>query len=105
MVGHIVESVRESDANSNEGHSVLLLSVIYTSILITLQLFCLPAISVDGIIHCHIKVGGYNRDEFIEYLKGLLSIMNPYPAPHSVLVIDNCHIHHIEGVEELCAAQ
>jgi len=28
--------------------------------------------------------------------------MNPYPAPQSVLVLDNCQIHHIEGVEELC---
>ena len=62
-------------------------------------------ISVDGIIYSHIKTGGYNGDQFIEYLEGLLSVMNPYPAPHSVLVIDNCRIHHVEGVEELCAAR
>jgi transposase len=29
--------------------------------------------------------------------------MNPYPAKHSVLVLDNCCIHHVEGVEEMCA--
>jgi hypothetical protein len=27
--------------------------------------------------------------------------MNPYPAPHSVLVIDNCSIHHVTEVEEI----
>jgi hypothetical protein len=30
-------------------------------------------------------------------------VMNPYPAKHSILVLDNCRIHHVEGVEEMCA--
>ena len=41
----------------------------------------------------------------MEYLDGLTAEMNPYPAPQNVLVIDNCHIHHVVGVEELCAAR
>jgi hypothetical protein len=65
----------------------------------------LPAITVDGIIYSHIKKGGYNGDEFIDWLDGLLDVMNPYPQPHSVLVLDNCRIHHVEGVEERCAAR
>ncbi|KAJ7875283.1 hypothetical protein B0H14DRAFT_2715899, partial [Mycena olivaceomarginata] len=28
--------------------------------------------------------------------------MNPYPAPRSVLILDNCRIHHVDGIEELC---
>lgn len=62
----------------------------------------LPAITTDGIIYSHIKVGGYNGEQFLEYLDGLTCQMNPYPARHSVLVIDNCRIHHVFGVEELC---
>ncbi|KAH7910154.1 hypothetical protein BJ138DRAFT_970166, partial [Hygrophoropsis aurantiaca] len=62
----------------------------------------LPAITTDGIIYSHIKVGGYNGDQFIEYLEGLMAVMNSYPAPHSVLVLDNCRIHHVDGVKELC---
>ncbi|KIK01714.1 hypothetical protein K443DRAFT_98091, partial [Laccaria amethystina LaAM-08-1] len=46
--------------------------------------------------------GSYNGDEFLQWLEGLLVIMNPYPAPLSVLILDNCHIHHIEGVAEMC---
>jgi hypothetical protein len=63
----------------------------------------LPALTVDGIIYSHIKIGGYNGDQFMEWLEGVLSVMNPYPAPRSVLILDNCRIHHVPGVEELCA--
>jgi transposase len=31
--------------------------------------------------------------------------MNPYPAPRSVLVLDNCRIHHVEEAEEMCNAK
>lgn len=57
---------------------------------------------MDGIIYSHIKEGSYNGDQFLEWLDGLLDVMNPYPAIHSVLVLDNCRIHHVEGVEERC---
>jgi hypothetical protein len=63
----------------------------------------LPAITMNGVIYSHIKKGAYNGNEFVEWLAGLLEIMNPYPAPNSVLILDNCRIHHVEGVEELCA--
>ncbi|KAH9015861.1 hypothetical protein EDB85DRAFT_1821142, partial [Lactarius pseudohatsudake] len=59
-------------------------------------------ITMNGVIYSHIKKGAYNGDEFIKWLTGLLEIMNPYPAPNSVLILDNCRIHHVEGVEELC---
>jgi hypothetical protein len=52
-----------------------------------------------------LTMGGYNGDQFIEWLEGLLQIMNPYPAPNSVLILDNYRIHHVEGVEELCEAR
>ncbi|KAJ7107306.1 hypothetical protein C8R43DRAFT_905767 [Mycena crocata] len=43
------------------------------------------------------------RDQFLLWLEGVLQVMNPYPAKHSILVLDNCRIHHVEGVEEMCA--
>ncbi|KAJ7753622.1 hypothetical protein DFH07DRAFT_744261, partial [Mycena maculata] len=55
------------------------------------------------IIYSHIKEGGYNGDQFMLWLEGLLAIMNPYPAPQSILILDNCRIHHVKGVEEMCA--
>ena len=50
----------------------------------------LPALTVDGIIYSHVKKGGYNGDEFMEWLEGVLGVMNPYPAPRSILILDNC---------------
>lgn len=65
----------------------------------------LPAITCDGYIHAHIKKGGYNGEEFCSWLEGLMPHMRPYPAPRSVLVIDNCRIHHVAEVEEICEAR
>ncbi|KAJ6540645.1 hypothetical protein B0H19DRAFT_959893, partial [Mycena capillaripes] len=58
-----------------------------------------------GLIYTHVKIGGYNGEQFIEWLEGLLQVMNPYPAPRSVLILDNCRIHHVDGVEEMCNAR
>ena len=63
----------------------------------------LPAMTMNGVIYSHIKKGAYNGNEFVEWLAGLLEIVNPYPAPNSVLILDNCQIHHVEGVAESCA--
>jgi hypothetical protein len=65
----------------------------------------LPAITSTGIIYCEVKKGGYDGDSFLRWLEGLLDRMNPYPAPQSVLVLDNCRIHHVPGVSEMCAAR
>ncbi|KAF8888945.1 hypothetical protein CPB84DRAFT_1628129, partial [Gymnopilus junonius] len=62
----------------------------------------LPAITMEGIIYSHITVGSYDGDKFLHWLAGLLEVMNPYPGPRSVLILDNCCIHHVEGVEEMC---
>ncbi|KAF9522042.1 hypothetical protein CPB83DRAFT_736599, partial [Crepidotus variabilis] len=59
----------------------------------------------SGLIYSHIKKGSYDGDQFMEWLEGLLQMTSPYPAPNSVLILDNCRIPHVEGVEELCAAR
>jgi hypothetical protein len=53
----------------------------------------------------HVKIGGYNGDQFVDWLEGLLEVMNPYPAPRSILILDNCRIHHVAEVEEMCNAK
>ncbi|KAF8236348.1 hypothetical protein L208DRAFT_1252247 [Tricholoma matsutake] len=66
----------------------------------------LPAITmISGIIYSHIKMGSYNGEQFLDWLEGLLQVMNPYPALHSVLILNNCRIHHVEGVAEMCEEQ
>ena len=39
---------------------------------------------------------------FFDFVRGtLLSEMQPFPAKNSVLVMDNCSIHHVAQVEDL----
>ena len=60
----------------------------------------LPALSLDGIILYAQIVHGSLNGKTVKI--GLLEYMNPYPAPNCVLVMDNCAIHHVDGIQELC---
>ena len=60
--------------------------------------------SVDGILDCHIEEGSVNGDVFFSTIQKLLvPHVMPYNGtnPHSVIVLDNASIHHIDGVVEM----
>ncbi|KAF9780466.1 hypothetical protein BJ322DRAFT_1011813 [Thelephora terrestris] len=59
----------------------------------------------EGLVYTKIIVGPYDGDSFVRYIENLVEHMNPYPAPKSILLMDNCSIHHVEGVSELCSAR
>lgn len=61
----------------------------------------LPALTLEGIIHLSIKEGSFDGEAFLNFIRELLDMMEPYPAPNSVLVLDNCAIHKVDGVREL----
>jgi len=65
----------------------------------------LPALSNDGIIFSDIREGAYDGHGFVEYIQCLLPHMNPWPEARSVLVMDNCAIHHVDEVLPLCEEQ
>ncbi|KAF8238487.1 hypothetical protein L208DRAFT_1184010, partial [Tricholoma matsutake] len=51
----------------------------------------LPAISLnDGILACNIVKGSFFTETFGNFIDGLLDNMQQYPAPNSVVVMDNC---------------
>ncbi|KAF9236799.1 hypothetical protein BU15DRAFT_49606, partial [Melanogaster broomeanus] len=54
----------------------------------------LPALSLNGsIIHCETVEGSFCTEMFSQFIQGLLDEMQPYPAPNSIIVMDNCQIH------------
>ena len=61
----------------------------------------LPALSLDGILAVDIVEGSFTGESFYAFIDGLLSLMNPYPGPNSVMVMDNCRIHKSDDVLEL----
>ena len=62
----------------------------------------LPALTLNGVIWFSSALGAFNGGMFLDFIDGLLPQMNRYPAPKSVLVMDNCSIHHIDAVAERC---
>lgn len=79
----------------------------------------LPILTLNGIITYDIIEGPVTSERFIQFLREhvvrfhlydldqnltrrlQLPLTNPYPGPHSVLVLDNCHIHHSDKVHHL----
>ena len=65
----------------------------------------LPALSCNGIIFSDVREGTYDGPAFVQYIEQLLPHMNPWPEPLSVLVMDNCSIHHLDDIAPLCASR
>jgi transposase len=61
----------------------------------------LPALTLDGIIHLEVVENAITRDNFLQFVRGLLPQMNKWPHPNSVLVIDKAAIHKVPGIREL----
>ncbi|KAF9041155.1 hypothetical protein BDP27DRAFT_1150815, partial [Rhodocollybia butyracea] len=56
----------------------------------------LPALTINGIISYDIVPGSVNGEKFHQ-----IPYTTPYPGPRSVIVMDNCNIHHGDEVREL----
>lgn len=61
--------------------------------------------SLDGILHYTIKKGSHTSESFMTFVDGLLDVMNPYPLPNSVLIIDNASVHKAPGLREMVEAR
>ena len=61
------------------------------------------AMSTDGVVASEIMDNTINGDRFFDFIRGkLLPMMRPFDgqSPNSVLVMDNCSIHHITEVKQ-----
>ena len=62
------------------------------------------ALSCEGILDVEVTTESVNGDKYCDFLRGsLIPNMLPYDgsSPKSVVVMDNCSIHHIHEVSEL----
>ena len=60
--------------------------------------------SVEGILSCELVQGSVNGDRFIEFVENsLLPNLMPFNGhnPRSVVIMDNCAIHHVNEVIDL----
>lgn len=57
----------------------------------------LALFALDGFVSFNYVQGGYDTQAFVAAMRQMLpQVMGPYPGPLSVLVLDNCRIHHAE---------
>lgn len=64
----------------------------------------IAAMSVDGIVALEIVRGGVDGDAFYNFVcRSLLSILMPFNGvnPNSVIILDNCAIHHVDEVQQV----
>ena len=60
--------------------------------------------SVEGILGCEIVRGGVNADKFYDFAEqNLLPTLLPFDGynHHSVVILDNCAIHHTDDVVQV----
>ena len=66
----------------------------------------LPLYTCDGFLDWKIIHGSFNADLFVQFLEEhVIPHTTPYPGPRSVLIMDNCKIHHDEVSDIPCILQ
>jgi transposase len=62
----------------------------------------ISAISSSGMICYELVTGSVNGDMYYDFLRGtLVPNMQPFPNDMSILIMDNCSIHHVEEIRDL----
>ena len=66
----------------------------------------IAAMSVEGVLGCSLVTGGVDGDAFQKFIdENLLSKLQPLnfngSKPHSIVIMDNATIHHVQHVQTL----
>lgn len=65
----------------------------------------IAGMSCEGLLTHEMVTGTTNGDKFYDFIRGsLIPCMQLFPGPGSILIMDNCSIHHIEEVKDLLDA-
>jgi transposase len=63
----------------------------------------LPAYAQDGIVLSQVFQGSTDSTVFENYIEQLLHHCGRWPAPKSVLVMDNASFHHTDRIKQMCS--
>jgi hypothetical protein len=69
------------------------------------RLTIIPAISLDGVLHLDIFPCAATGNLFDAFIERLLDMMNPWPLPNSVIILDNASIHKSANIEAMVNAR
>ncbi|PBL03954.1 hypothetical protein ARMGADRAFT_1041649 [Armillaria gallica] len=66
------------------------------------QYSLVAALALDGYIAHRVIPGSFDSMEFFDFVaEDVVTQMNPFPQPRSILILDNCRIHHNEALIDL----
>ena len=68
----------------------------------------IPVMSLDGIHDLYLAEGNVNGEKFETFVRScLLPVLQPFnwTNPHSVVIMDNASIHHVEAISEIIEDQ
>lgn len=58
--------------------------------------------SSDGVEAYELSIGSTDSIKFIDFIRGnLIPTMQPFPDKHSIIIMDNCSIHHVQEVKDI----
>ena len=82
----------------------------YTMYAMLINPFCRfsvpPALSLtEGVLHCNIIEGAFDTAIFYSSIERTLDHIQPFPAPNSVIVMDNCCIYKHPAIQELIVSR
>jgi hypothetical protein len=60
---------------------------------------------MSGVLSCKVVEGSFTTPLFKGFLEGLLNEMQPYPAPNSVIIMDNAKVHRSPEIREMIEAR
>ena len=87
------------------GYSLLGIPPVYTRTLARgKRISAIAAISSDGLRSVELTYNSVDSDKFIDFIRGtLIPNMQPFDSSNtkSIVIMDNCSIHHVEPVKEL----
>lgn len=61
----------------------------------------LPGLSLSSVLYLNIVTSCFDSQTFAEFIDILLTQMNPFPGPNSVIVMDNCRIHKLPFILDM----
>lgn len=71
------------------------------------RISAIAAISSDGLVACECTTGTVDSEIFFNFVRGcLIPQMHPFDgsSPKSILIMDNCTIHHVPEIATLLAS-
>lgn len=70
------------------------------------RISAIAAIATDGLVSLQLTTGTVNSDIFYDFIRGsVIPQMNPFDgcSPKSIVIMDNCTIHHVSEVKAMFA--